>query len=147
MIDLKIKHLFFDRAKVQRAADAAKRAVLSRAGAFIRTAARSSIRKRKRASAPGQPPSSHTGLLRRFILFSYDPSTASVVVGPTKLNKPTDAPRVLEFGGRTVVERRVRGRRVKRRVRVRARPYMGPAMKQELPKFPSLWRNSIRPGF
>jgi hypothetical protein len=144
MIDLKIKRLFFDRQTVVRAVDKAKRAVLSRAGAFIRQTARTSIRERKGTSTPGQPPHSHVGLLRRFLLFGYDRDTESVVIGPAKLNKAGDAPHVLEHGGTTTTEGRKRGRRVRRRVRVRKRPYMGPAMKKELPKFPELWRNSIR---
>ncbi|HPD31726.1 MAG TPA: hypothetical protein PLV57_20520 [Phycisphaerae bacterium] len=146
MIDLRIKELFFDRPMVARAVNKAKRGVLSRAGAFIRQAARTSIRKRQGTSSPGSPPYSHTGLLRRFILFGYDRGTDSVVVGPVRLNKPGEAPRVLELGGTTVIEQRVRGRRVRARARIQRRPYMGPAMEKELPKFPALWRNSIRPG-
>jgi hypothetical protein len=146
MIDLRIKDLFFDRQKVERAADKAKREVLSKAGAFIRQTARTSIRKRKGVSPPGNPPYSHTGLLRRFILFGYDRSTDSVVVGPARISKPGDAPHALEFGGTTEMEQRRRGRRVRVKARIRKRPYMGPAMEKELPKFPTLWRNSIRSG-
>ncbi|MCL4743749.1 MAG: hypothetical protein KJZ54_16250, partial [Phycisphaerales bacterium] len=72
MLDLRIKQMFFDRPKVRRAVDAARRKVLSKAGAFIRQTARTSIRKRKGSSKPGNPPHSHVGLLRRFILFGYD---------------------------------------------------------------------------
>lgn len=146
MIDLRIKDLFFDRQKVERAADKAKREVLSKAGAFIRQTARTSIRKRKGISPPGSPPYSHTGLLRRFILFGYDRDTDSVVVGPARISKPGDAPHALEFGGTTEMEQSRRGRRVRVKARIRKRPYMGPAMAKELPKFPTLWRNSIRSG-
>jgi hypothetical protein len=41
------KQGFFDRAKVKNAVDAGTRRVLSRFGAFVRTRARTSIRKRK----------------------------------------------------------------------------------------------------
>jgi len=146
MIDLNIKKMFFDRPKVQRAADKAKRGVLSKAGAFIRQTARTSIRKRKKASPPGNPPHSHVGLLKRFIFFGYDKQSESVVVGPAKLTNSTDAPHTLEFGGTTTVESRRRGKKTKRRARIQKRPFMGPAMEKELPKFPDLWRNSIRPG-
>lgn len=56
MIDVRIKSLFFDRPKVRRAVDKAKRQVLSRGGAFIRTTAKRSIRKRKGTAPPGKPP-------------------------------------------------------------------------------------------
>jgi len=67
--------------------DRANRRQLSKAGAFIRTAGKHSIRKRKTASAPGSPPSSHTGLLRRFVFFGYERSRQPVVVGPMRRNR------------------------------------------------------------
>lgn len=181
MFDMRIKEMFFDRKAVIDAVDKAKRAALSRGAAFIRTAARSSIRKRKKPSPPGSPPSSHTGLLRR-ILFGWDPSTKTVVVGPMKTNqvffdgqsKPVTGtvPGILERGGQVktmqvLSTRRFTGRyagvgdywvradlRSKRRLagrpmrmktsRISARPYMGPALKQELPKLPKPWANSVR---
>lgn len=146
MIDMRIKQLFFDRQVVVRAVDKAKRAVLSKAGAFIRTTARHSIRTKKGSAPPGKPPHSHTGLLRRFIFFGYDPGSDSVVVGPAKLNRSTEAPRVLEHGGTTTVERRRKGRVRKRKVRIKPRPFMGPALEKERPKLPKLWANSIRKG-
>lgn len=144
MIDMRIKNLFFDRPKVRRAVDHAKRRSLSRAGAFIRQRARTSIRKRKQSSRPGQTPTSHTGLLRRFILFGYDRPKDSVVVGPVGFRRST-APNVLEFGGRTVVTSRRRGRKADRRtVRIAARPYMRPALEKERSNLPAVWRNSVR---
>ena len=137
--------MFFDRRKVTRAADAATRRVLSKAGAFVRTTARHSIRRRKRISAPGEPPSSHTGLLRRFLFFGYDRRRKTVVVGPMRLNqKVGNAPEALEYGGTSVIVEGLRRRRRKRRVRIGARPYMGPAMRAEAPKFPKLWANSVK---
>jgi hypothetical protein len=146
VIDLRIKAMFFDRPKVQRAVDRAKRRSLSRAGAFIRQRARTSIRKRKRTSQPGQPPTSHTGLLRRFVLFGYDRRSDSVVVGPVGFRR-SRAPNVLEFGGRTTVAvgRRGRGKK-KRTVRIAARPYMRPALEKERSQLPAVWRNSVRGG-
>ena len=145
MMGFAIKGMFFDRAKVCRRVDTATRRVLSRFGAFVRRGAKSSIRTRKRASAPGQPPSSHTGLLRRFIFFGYDPTRQSVVIGPQRLSqKTTDAPHALEYGGTSTVIEGLRRRRRKRRVRIAARPYMGPAFEQERPKLPAMWRDSVR---
>jgi len=137
--------MFFDRKKVLRAADRANRQNLSRAGAFVRTTARHSIRRRKGASKPGSPPSSHTGLLKRFIFFGYDRRRQTVVVGPMRLNqKVGNATEVLEHGGTSVVIQGLRRRRRKRRVRIRARPFMGPALRKEAPKFPKLWAHSVR---
>jgi len=127
------------------ASDRTTRKVLSRFGAFVRRAARSSIRKRKRASAPGEPPTSRTGLLRRFIFFGYDRTKRSVVIGPTRLNqRQGDAPHALEYGGMSTVVEALRGKRKKRRVKIEARPYMGPAFEKEEPKLPGMWRNSVR---
>jgi len=149
MIGFKIsqaKGLFFDSKKVIDATTRAERKVLSRFGAYVRRSARSSIRKRKRASAPGQPPSSHTGLLKRFIFFAYDPGRKSVVIGPARLNqKVGNAPHALEHGGRSrVTAGRRRRRRVTRTVTIGARPFMGPAFDKEKPKLPAMWRDSIR---
>ena len=148
MIDMRVKAMFFDRPRVQRAVSHANRRALSRAGAFVRTRARTSMRKRRGTSRPGQPPYAHEGSLRRMILFGYEPSRETVVVGPVGF-RSSDAPNALEFGGRTTVVRRRRtsrrGQRViKTRVRIAARPYMAPALDKERPNLPALWRNSVR---
>ena len=38
------------------------------------------------------------------------------------------------------------GRLTSQKVKIAARPYMAPALEQERPKLPLLWRNSIRKG-
>jgi hypothetical protein len=134
---------FFDTRAVTSAVDRATRRVLSKFGAFVRTRSRSSIRSRRRISEPGQPPSSHTGLLKRFIYFGYERDRKSVVVGPAKLNKPD--PRVLElleFGGRTR-RRNLRTKQLEMQ-NYRARPFMGPALAKETPKLAPLWRNAVK---
>lgn len=137
MSGMKIKHLFFDHPKVLSAVDKATRSVLSRFGAFVRRTAKGSIRKRKASSAPGNPPSSHTGLLKRFIFFSYDPGQRSVVIGPMRLNqKNTDAPHTLEYGGSTAVKNKT--------VRIAPRPFMGPAFEKEKQTLPHLWKHSVK---
>ena len=141
----KAKSMFFDSKAVMSRVDKATRKVLSRFGAFVRTAARSSIRKRKRPSAPGSPPSSHTGLLKKFIYFGFDVAAQSVVIGPTRLNeKAGDAPAALEEGGRSTVVQHRRGRQRRRTINVAARPFMGPAFQQEKPKLPDMWRASVK---
>jgi hypothetical protein len=160
VIDMRIKQLFFDRPRVQRAVSRANRQALSRAGALVMTAARQSIRRapyrarkprgrartdfRTQSAPPGAPPYSQTGLLKRFIFFGYDPQRESVVIGPAKLNKPGAAPRVLEHGGTATVLRRRRGKIVRQRVRIAPRPFMGPALEKEQPKLPKLWAGSVR---
>ncbi|NBC11289.1 MAG: hypothetical protein GVY24_06060 [Planctomycetes bacterium] len=142
MIDFKFKQLFFDRQPVLTAVDKAQRRVFSRFGAFVRRTAKSSIRKRKRASRPGQPPSSHTGLLKKFIYFGYDPRKESVVIGPAELTQRGrgEAPSLLEYGGTATLRRN--GKRV--RAHFRRRPYMGPAFEKEQPKLPAMWHNSVQ---
>jgi len=100
---------------------------------------------RRKGKWTGGPPSSHTGLLRRLIFFGYDRSRRSVVIGPQRLNqKIGDAPHALEHGGTSTVIEGLRGKRKKRRVKMAARPYMGPAFEQEKPKLAAMWRDSIR---
>lgn len=144
MIDIRIKLLFFDRAKVQRAVGRGKIKALSRAGAFIRQRAKSSIRRRRGASRPGNPPHSHTGYLRNFIFFGYEPATESVVIGPVKLNqKNTEAPRTLEHGGTTVITEFRNGRIVRRKVTIAPRRYMGPALDAEQDNIPRQWAGVV----
>lgn len=142
MIRFEIKQLFFDTKAVRDKVDSTTRRVLSRFGAFVRRTARSSIRKRKRISEPGSPPSSHTGLLKKFIFFGYDVSQRSVVIGPERLSQKGrgEAPHLLEYGGTGTVERKSKRQRAK----VRARPFMGPAFEKEEPKLAAMWRDSIR---
>jgi hypothetical protein len=144
------KGLFFDSTRVRRAVDRASRKVLSRFGAHVRQSAKTSIRKRKKTSEPGRPPSSHTGLLRRFIFFGYDPDRQAVVIGPVRLaHKTGEALPALEHGGRSAITTRSRRRRhgrvrAVRTATIRARPFMGPALARERPKLPAMWRDSVR---
>jgi len=142
-IDFKTaKGMFFDRAKIKNKVDARTRKVLSKFGAFVRQTSRGSIRKRKRASNPGQPPSSHTGVLKRFIYFGYDSNRRSVVIGPVIVpGKSGRAPEALEHGGRVTI---TSGAAQGQATTIEARPFMGPAFARELPKVPSLWADTIK---
>jgi hypothetical protein len=150
-LDLKwAKNNFFDRRVVLDRAQRAERRVLSRAGAFIRTRSRSSIKRRKGISIPGKPPHAHvkgTDGIKK-ILFAYDARAHSVVVGPVLFRSrgATTVPRLLERGGRVQVDvRRGRARRTRRvNQRYLARPFMNPAMLAEAPKFPQLWKGAVR---
>ena len=142
MIGFDMKRMFFDSKTVRKKTDKTTRRVLSRFGAFVRRTARQSIRKRKKASQPGKPPSSHVGLLKKFIFFGFDVVRRSVVIGPARLTQKGrgEAPHLLEYGGATKIAHR--GKR--KRAKVRARPFMGPAFEKEQPKLAAMWRHSIR---
>jgi hypothetical protein len=140
MIGMVTKQMFFDTKAVMGAVDRATRKVLSKFGAFVRTAAKHSIRKRKAVSQPGSPPSSHAGHLRRLIFFGYDPTRKSVVIGPTPFRSEAEAPPLLEYGGRAVRANR-KGKKVV--ATYRPRPFMGPAFEAEKPKLPAMWAESV----
>ena len=139
---MKLKHLFFDNKRITSSVDKATRKVLSRFGAFVRRTTKQSIRKRKKISTPGKPPSSHTGLLKRFIFFGYDRRNLSVVIGPARLtdNNRGQAPSILEFGGTATVK----GKKRKKNVTIQPRPFMGPAFEKEKPGLPSMWKDSVK---
>lgn len=91
-VSIGISNLFFDRQFVIESVNEKTRKALSHIGGLVRTIARRSIRKRKKESEPGQPPSSHSGLLRGTgsgpgIYYAFDPVHTSVVIGPTPLNQ------------------------------------------------------------
>ena len=125
-VGFKLKSLFFDSPAVINAVNAVTRKALSRAGAFIRTRARSSMRRRKGAAKPGMPPYVHAGDLKDKLFFSYDPVRKSVVVGPIRFSKGIAD--VLEEGGDSTVVRH--GKTVK--IQVAPHPYMGPALAKEI---------------
>lgn len=134
------KGAFFDSAKVIAAMDRADRKAQSKFGAYVRTRARSSLRRRKKASAPGSPPSvrsKHPYATLKNILFGFDVKTRSTIVGPVGLKRgKAVVPGLHEFGGTAV--------RFGKTARYPARPFMAPALKAEAPKFPNLFRASLR---
>jgi hypothetical protein len=144
---VRFSQFFTDRSgKVLQAIDRAKRKTYSKAGAYVRQAARSSIRPGKGPSAPGKPPKSHDGTLRRGILFGYDRGRDEVIVGPRldlakrSINNGQTVPEVIEFGGK------VKDRETGEQLSYRARPFMGPALEREAPNFAELWSNTVREG-
>jgi len=109
----------------------AKARVGNRQGALVRTIARRSIRRRKKPSQPGKPPTNRTGTLKRFIFYSWDATTQSVVVGPERLP-----------GAKTFTPAALEGTR--RRRHLQPRPYMRPAMDAARTKLPELWSGAIK---
>jgi len=84
MIRIQISNFRFNAKAVVAAGRRASRTVFARQGAYIRGIARRSIRRRKdfgKKSAAGSPPYTHTGALKKSIVFSVNP--ASVIIGPT----------------------------------------------------------------
>lgn len=152
-VSFKIKELFFDRAKVKKAMDRANRRALSKIGAFIRRRSRSSIRKSKKASLPGNPPRAHANREPnlRTILFGFEPSGPSVVIGPVRfsgLQSGKTVPEILEFGATVVRPGRQWPGRPKPKpetVVIAARPFMGPALQKEIEAgtIPEQWRGTL----
>ncbi|MBX3397488.1 MAG: hypothetical protein KF873_01995 [Gemmataceae bacterium] len=162
----RLKANFFDRQAVQSAMDRAARQVLSRLGAYVRQRAKTSMRKGKGVSRPGQPPFVHEGSLRKLLFFAYDAASKSVIVGPLlfKRSAGTPATELLEHGGSIAGNGKVvfltqeagrdeRGKFVSRglrrvvldgTIRYRPRPFMRPALQAEQSKLPGLIANSAR---
>jgi hypothetical protein len=153
--------LFFEPQKIAKSADDTMQRYFLRVGAFTRRRARSIIRKRKKPSQPGQPPSSHVGTLKNFLFFAKHPDhRVGVIVGPAKTNQITrdsggaraNIPDVLEHGGTIVIVERALKRTENwhrmdmrratrpwektrsRTVTIQPRPYMAPAFAEALGK-------------
>lgn len=153
---------FLDREKVIKRLERKRVAAMAKMGGFIRTTAQRSIRPGRYSSQPGQPPRSHTGELRRNIYFAYDPTSDSVVVGPTAFRN-SGVPEALEFGGtvqvknRLIIQRKNLGKtrsgrdRQERQVAgrytgpltIKARPFMGPALFKSRTRLPEIWAQAI----
>lgn len=154
------KGSFFDRAAIESQLSKQERARLSKLGAFIRRRAKSSIRKRKKPSPPGKPPSSHTGVLKDFIFFAYDAERNSVVVGPTKTNQRNaralssgsgmkTIPGVLESGGvvgihEVFLKRDSGGEWVRLNLRARAGSFRSAISSRGIPR-PTRVRRAVYP--
>lgn len=98
----------------------------------------------KRPLAPskkGGPSRARTGLVKKHIYFLFDPLKRSVVIGPARLSKSSDAPRVLEHGGTTTISS---GKDKGKRIKIDPRPTMQLAYREEQPKLAQLWKNSVR---
>lgn len=178
VVTMDMKQAFFDRQAVIDAVDRAEHRAMSKSLAYVRTAARTKVlRRRKKPSQPGSPPSVHSRdshATLRNILFAYDKSKSSGVVGPVKLNgnqsanafpNGTTVPGLLEGGGSMTVTdeswksqnewrpaRRIKGRRSqgkkfrKRRVSVKPRPFMQVALDREIKNgnVVSAWSNVVK---
>jgi hypothetical protein len=120
-----------DIGKVIAAARKASITSLAHGAAAIRLAARRAIRQSRKASAPGRPPQTRRGLLKRAILYAVEPARASAVIGPDA-GIVGESATAHEFGGR-----------YKRGVYPR-RPFMGPALEEVKDRLPRFWAASVR---
>lgn len=143
-IVLTLRSIEIDAGRVNKAYLKAERQVLMRAAARGRGIAKRAMRKRKRASRPGEAPSVRKGQLKKFILFAFDAPKHVALFGPKKLPGSKDTPEVLEKG--LIASRRVgRGRnRRNKSIRFAKRPAMVPALDQIMPGLPAMWKNAIR---
>lgn len=78
--------------------ESARKKALNKAGAIVRKFARRSIRNRKRASKPGEPPTNRTGRLKNSILYALDDNGHSVIIGPKAFGTKKGG-KTLEKGG------------------------------------------------
>jgi hypothetical protein len=142
------KGMFFDRALVEGKIDRQTSVVMSRFGAFVRKTARGNFR-RKTAKQPVPPkPRNLTDKLRGAILFGWDATRRTVVVGPwlfpNTRDKENPPPKRVERGGDYRITRRIKGVMKSYPAKYREFPFMRNALKEELPNLPLLWRNTIR---
>ena len=140
-----VKDMFFDRERVLKQIRQEDARRLSKAGAYIRQRAITSMRRRKRSARPGSPPSVHSRdafASLRNILFALSSDWESVVIGPRGIPSMrlrgasvATVPELMEKGGAA----RVRGRRV----RYAKFPFMRPALEKEVAAgtIGSLWVN------
>lgn len=103
--------------------------VLRRMGAYVRTVARRKVHQSAKPSAPGTPPHTRTGALKRGILFGQE--WQSVFVGPSSRFVGTSAA-AHEFGG------------AYKRELYPKRPLMGPSLKESAPRLARFWRDAVK---
>ena len=130
MIEMRVKTRM-DVPKVLRKARRANIESLGHAAAAIRLTARRSIRRSPKPSAPGRPPHTRRGLLRRAIVYAVDKYRKTAIIGPAySLVGFSATPH--EFGGRY------------RRQRYARRPFMGPALEKTKHRLPRHWAHSVK---
>jgi hypothetical protein len=106
--------------RIEKAAARARAGNLRSVGYLIATIAKGKIRQSKVKSAPGQPPTTRRGLLRRAIRYELSQDKRSVVIGPAFSIVGT-AGQPHEQGGRYKGET------------FPERPFMGPSLQEAVP--------------
>ena len=158
-IDIKTK-TFFDKKAVTKSLDRAEIKSFSKIGAFIRRRHRSLLRRRKKISRPGHPPSVHSKdkrLTLKNIRFIYDRRIHGVAVGivlvqgsVAQRKHGTTVPKLMEMGGAAPVEETVFRTGTMpftriRRATYRKRPSAAPALEMEVKAgtIPAAFRGSV----
>jgi len=121
----------FTAKKVTDAATRANFSNLSHAAAAIRLTARHSIRRGRKQSSAGTPPHTRKGQLKRAILYAVEKQKSTAVIGPAYEVVGTSGS-AHEFGGRY------------KRQSYPRRAFMGPALRENLPRLPKIWAASVR---
>jgi phage gpG-like protein len=117
--------------RVAKAADKAAFGSLRHAAAAVRLTARRSIRRSGNPSEPGRPPHTRQGRLREAVL--YDVQDDRALIGP-RASVVGEAGHAHEFGGPFRDEDYPQ------------RPFMGPALEANLPRFPREFAGSLGAG-
>jgi len=106
--------------RITKAVQRARAGNLRSVGYLIATLAKPKIKRSKRASLPGEPPTTRRGLMRKAIRYELAADKKSVVIGPAASIVGT-AGQPHEHGGRYKGES------------YPERPFMGPALQEAIP--------------
>lgn len=90
---------------------------LIKGAVYVKRTAERSMRRRKKPSKPGEPPSARTdrpkgGALRDLLFAEWDATTQTVVVGPKAIGRNPHIPALHEFGESIANPTRMRARRI-----------------------------------
>jgi len=140
MAKAKKSRFTFDRKKLQKHFGRVRLQVFQWFGNDVRRAAKRRIKKpsKKRAeSKPGESPVDRTGTLKKLIFYEIDP-IRGVVIGPVQFKGRYQGAKALEYGGPS--RAKVRGKWKK--VVVKKRPFMQPALNEVKKTLPDKWKRA-----
>ncbi len=120
----------FDKARIAKASRDGSIKSLGHGAATIRLIARRSIKRSAEPSAPGKPPHTRKGQIKKAILYEVEKAEQRAVIGP-EFSVVGPSAMAHEHGGRF------------RGGRFRKRPFMGPALVKTTPRLPRMWAGSV----
>lgn len=137
MIGVRVTDIEIDHAHVTQRVRAGEVRALRKIGFTTRAKAIVSIGPGRGSSRPGSPPTSHLGLIGRFMRYAVDAQHLSVVIGPERLNrKSQNVLSALEKGGNSITTKG-------RTIRIAARPTMVPALVEACRLLPNFLTDSV----
>lgn len=146
-----LKNAIFDHQAVTKAVDKASQEAIEGGLEAVEQQMLSRLQSGDGPSRPGQSPNVHSNNAARNlrnIETAWDSRTKTGVVGSVLLARGDGPPLpgFLERGGSRVVVRKARGRTVRRRISVAARPYSGPSLEDAIDsgEVVSPWSNVVR---